>query len=58
MEAVERVAGEKSELAELWDDADDPEWRESFENLAERLHRAAVESPAASRASHTKKGGP
>lgn len=37
LEAVERVAGEKSELAELWDDADEPEWRESLDDLAERL---------------------
>ncbi|MFF1253509.1 DUF4259 domain-containing protein [Pseudarthrobacter sp. NPDC058329] len=37
LEAVERVAGEKSELAELWDDADEPEWRESLEDLSERL---------------------
>ncbi|MEW1811224.1 DUF4259 domain-containing protein [Pseudarthrobacter phenanthrenivorans] len=37
LEAVERVAGERSELAELWDDADEPEWRESLTDLAERL---------------------
>lgn len=37
VEAVERVAGEESELAELWDDADEPEWRESLDDLAERL---------------------
>jgi hypothetical protein len=37
VEAVERVAAEKSELAELWDDADEPEWRESLEDLSERL---------------------
>lgn len=35
--AVGRVAGEESELAELWDDADEPEWRESLEDLSERL---------------------
>ncbi|MFC8523420.1 DUF4259 domain-containing protein [Pseudarthrobacter sp. NPDC057230] len=40
LEAVERVAGEKSELAELWDDADEPEWRESLDNLVERLRTA------------------
>jgi hypothetical protein len=40
LEAVERVAGEKSELGELWDDADEPEWRESLEDLAERLRTA------------------
>ena len=40
LEAVERVAGEKSELAELWDDADEPEWRESLDDLAERLRTA------------------
>lgn len=40
LEAVGRVAGEKSELAELWDDADEPEWRESLEDLAERLRAA------------------
>ncbi|MFC4394683.1 DUF4259 domain-containing protein [Arthrobacter sedimenti] len=37
VEAVERVAAEKSELAELWDDADEPEWRESLDDLTERL---------------------
>jgi Domain of unknown function (DUF4259) len=40
LEAVERVAGEKSELAELWDDADEPEWREPLDDLAERLRTA------------------
>jgi hypothetical protein len=40
VEAVERVAGEKSELAELWDDADEPEWRESLDDLTERLRVA------------------
>ncbi|HET7139649.1 MAG TPA: DUF4259 domain-containing protein [Arthrobacter sp.] len=40
LEAVERVKGEKSELAELWDDADEPEWRESLDDLAERLRTA------------------
>lgn len=40
LEAVGRVAGEKSELAELWDDADEPEWRESLEDLSERLRAA------------------
>jgi hypothetical protein len=40
LEAVGRVAGEKSELAELWDDADEPEWRESLDDLSERLRAA------------------
>jgi hypothetical protein len=40
LEAVGRVAGEESELAELWDDADEPEWRESIEDLSERLRTA------------------
>ena len=40
LEAVGRVAGEESELAELWDDADEPEWRESLEDLSERLRAA------------------
>lgn len=40
VDAVERVAGEESELAELWDDADEPEWRESLEDLTERLRAA------------------
>ncbi|TLM86290.1 DUF4259 domain-containing protein [Pseudarthrobacter sp. NamE2] len=40
LEAVERVAGEKSELAELWDDADEPGWREFLEDLTERLRAA------------------
>lgn len=40
LEAVERVAGEKSDLAELWDNADEPEWRESLEDLKERLRTA------------------
>lgn len=38
--AVERVAGEESELAELWDDADEPEWKESLDNLSGRLRAA------------------
>lgn len=38
--AVERVAGTESELAELWDDADEPEWKESLDNLSERLRAA------------------
>jgi hypothetical protein len=38
--AVQRIAGEKSELAELWDDADEPEWRESLDDLSERLRLA------------------
>ena len=37
LQAVERVAGDESELAELWDDADEPEWRESLDDLAQRL---------------------
>lgn len=41
LEAVERVAGLKSELAELWDDADEPAWRESLDDLAERLRTAS-----------------
>jgi len=40
LEAVERVAGDQSELAELWDDADEPEWRDSLDDLAERLRAA------------------
>jgi hypothetical protein len=40
LEAVGRVAGEESELAELWDDADEPKWRESLEDLSERLRAA------------------
>ncbi|WP_284991658.1 DUF4259 domain-containing protein [Arthrobacter sp. efr-133-TYG-120] len=40
LQAVVRVAGEDSELAELWDDADEPEWRESLEDLTERLRSA------------------
>jgi hypothetical protein len=40
LEAVGRVAGEESELAELWDDADEPKWRESLEDLAGRLRAA------------------
>jgi hypothetical protein len=45
VEAGERVAGEKSELAELWVDADEPEWRESLDDLTERL-RVALRGPA------------
>ncbi len=40
LEAVGRVAGEESELAELWDDADEPEWWESLDDLSERLPAA------------------
>ncbi|MDT0168886.1 DUF4259 domain-containing protein [Pseudarthrobacter sp. BRE9] len=40
LEAVGRVAGEESELAELWDDADEPGWRESLSDLTERLRTA------------------
>ncbi|MFF1879932.1 DUF4259 domain-containing protein [Pseudarthrobacter sp. NPDC058196] len=40
LEAVQRVAGEQSELAELWDDADEPEWHESLDDLVERLRTA------------------
>lgn len=40
LEAIGKVAGEESELAELWDDADEPEWRESLADLAERLRAA------------------
>nr|WP_306737180.1 DUF4259 domain-containing protein [Arthrobacter sp. ZGTC412] len=40
LQTVERVAGEGSEPAELWDDADEPEWRESLEDLSERLRAA------------------
>lgn len=41
LKAVERVQGEESELAELWDDADDPGWTDSIEDLTARLHAAA-----------------
>jgi hypothetical protein len=34
------VAGDDSELAELWDDADEPEWPENLEDLSERLRAA------------------
>ena len=40
LRAVKRVASEESELAELWDDADEPEWRESLDDLADRLRAA------------------
>lgn len=40
LKAVQRVAGEESELAELWDEADEPEWRESIDDLAELLRTA------------------
>lgn len=40
LQAVERVAGEESELAELWDDADEPEWRDSLGEFSERLRAA------------------
>jgi Domain of unknown function (DUF4259) len=40
LEAVGRVVGEESELAELWDDADEPKWRGSLEDLSERLRAA------------------
>lgn len=40
LEAVELVAGTESELAELWDDADEPEWKESLDDLSERLRAA------------------
>jgi hypothetical protein len=40
LHSVERVASEESELAELWDDADEPEWRESLEDPSERLRAA------------------
>jgi hypothetical protein len=40
LQAVARVAGDESELAELWDDADEPEWRESLTELSERLQAA------------------
>ncbi len=40
LQVVERVAGGESELAELWDDADEPEWRESLEDLTARLSAA------------------
>ena len=38
--AVEKVAGPESEFAELWDDADEPEWKESLDNLSGRLRAA------------------
>ncbi|NUT71900.1 DUF4259 domain-containing protein [Pseudarthrobacter sp. C4D7] len=40
LEAVERVAGDRSELAELWDGAAEPGWRESVADLAGRLRLA------------------
>jgi hypothetical protein len=40
LQVVERIAGEDSELAELWDDADEPEWREALADLSERLRAA------------------
>ncbi|WP_442852926.1 hypothetical protein [Arthrobacter sp. 135MFCol5.1] len=40
LEAVQRVPGQDSERAELWDDADEPEWRESLDDLVERLRAA------------------
>jgi hypothetical protein len=40
LQAAERVGGDESELAELWDDADEPEWRESLGELSERLRAA------------------
>lgn len=40
LQAVERVAGEESELAELRDDANEPEWREFLGELSERLRAA------------------
>ncbi|MGX1162386.1 uncharacterized protein DUF4259 [Arthrobacter sp. SLBN-100] len=42
LEAVEWVAAEESELAELWDEADEPEWKESLDNLSERLRAAGA----------------
>lgn len=43
LQAVARVAGEESELAELWDDADEQEWRESLGELSERLRHRRTE---------------
>jgi len=40
LEAVERVVGERSELAELWEESDEPGWRESLDDLMERLRTA------------------
>ena len=40
LEAAERVAGNQFELAELWDDADEHGWRDSLNDLAERLRAA------------------
>ncbi|MDQ1058054.1 hypothetical protein QFZ23_001955 [Arthrobacter globiformis] len=40
LQAIARVTGDESELAELWDDADEPEWRESLTELSERLQAA------------------
>ncbi|GAB3557824.1 hypothetical protein GCM10027405_03310 [Arthrobacter alkaliphilus] len=40
VQAVTMVTGEDSELAELWDDAEEPEWRESLSDLSERLREA------------------
>jgi predicted nucleic acid-binding protein len=48
LRAVERVAGDESEVAELWDDADEPEWRESLVELTERL-RGAQSIPVSAR---------
>jgi hypothetical protein len=38
--AVITSACQGSPLAELWDDGDGPEWRESFTELSERLQAA------------------
>lgn len=35
--AVERIRGEDSELAELWAEAGDEDWRRSLDDLSERL---------------------
>ena len=37
--AVERVRAAESELAELWDEAEDSRWRDDLDDLAERLGR-------------------
>lgn len=45
LHAVTRVAGEESELAELWDDADEPEWRESLGGAVGTAARGPAVSP-------------
>lgn len=40
LQAVQKIGGDESELAELWVDADEPEWKESLADLTERLSAA------------------